>query len=159
MKKLIALFAVITAISILFASCGTANNPTGSGTETEAVSVPAETVEDPTNDELIATGEFTVSPSSGVTVDGNVYTVTAAGEYTFKGALDGSIVVDAGDEDEVILIFEGVTLTSSDTAPVCVKNAGEVSVKSEEGSYNTVNDNRTSTDASASDGDIDGNAA
>ncbi|MBR4661696.1 MAG: carbohydrate-binding domain-containing protein [Clostridia bacterium] len=159
MKKLFALFAVITAISILFASCGTADTPTGSETETEAVSVPAETVEDPTNDELIATGEFTVSPSSGVTVDGNTYTVTAAGEYTFKGALDGSIVVDAGDEDEVVLIFDGVTLASSDTAPVYVKNAGEVSVKSAEGSYNTVTDSRAAADSSASDGNTDGNAA
>ena len=159
MKKIIALFAVITAISILFASCGTANTPAAIETETGTVSSPAETVEDPTNDDLIATGDFTVSPSSGVTVDGSTYTVTAAGEYTFKGALDGSIVVDAGDEDEVVLIFDGVTLTSSETAPVYVKNAGEVSVKSADGSYNTVTDSRAAADASASDGDTDGNAA
>ncbi len=159
MKKLFALFAVITAISILFASCGAGGSETGSGTATEAASTPVETVADPTNDDLIATGEFTISPSSGVTADGSTYTVTAAGEYTLRGALEGSIIVNAGDEDEVVLILDGVTLTSSDTAPVYVKNAGEVSVKSADGSYNTVTDNREATDTSASDGNTDGNAA
>ena len=159
MRKIIALFAAITALSILFVSCGSGNKPTGTSDAESAGAVTSDPVADPTNDDLIATGEFSVSPSEGVSVKGNTFTVTSAGEYTFKGALEGSVVVDAGDEDEVVLIFDGVTLSSSDTAPVYVKNAGEVSVKSAEKSYNTITDNRAPTDSSASDGSTDGNAA
>lgn len=55
-----------------------------------------------------------------VTVDNTIVTITAAGEYTIDGTLaDGQIVVsDAlSKSDEVVINLNGVSVTSSDSAP------------------------------------------
>ncbi len=105
----------------------------------------AATLTDPTDESRIATGAFSVTSEAGELVpQGSVYTITAAGDYTLTGALeDGQILVDAGDEDEVKLILKDASLACSFGAPICVKNAAEVSVKAEENTYNTVTDLRT----------------
>ena len=168
MKKLTVLAALLTALCIILASCGsngsvvssdtqnssTAETPTGVESGGDAS---YETVADPVDDTRVATGDFTVSPTDGVEVKDGVYTVTVAGEYTFSGSLsEGSIVVDASDEDEVTLILNGASITSSQTAPIMILNAAEVSVKSAEGTYNTVSDER---EAKGDDTAVDGDAA
>lgn len=117
---------------------------TGTAAQTAApVSVDALT--DPTDDSKETTDNFTVtSETDGITQDGSVYTITAAGEYTLSGALsDGQIVVDAGDEDEIKLILDNASISCSTGAPILVKNAAEVTVKAEKDTYNTVTDLRT----------------
>ena len=102
---------------------------------------------DPVEEGRTAEGSFSVSAAAGGSAaeqSGAVWTIRSAGEYTLSGALEnGQIVVDAGDDDEVVLILEGVSVTSADAAPILVLNAGEVTVKAAEGSYNTVSDLRS----------------
>ncbi len=142
MKKY-AVLIFLMIVSLIFASCGTA-----SVTEDVTAKTP-ETVtsnEDSFDESLESTEDFTITPGAGageVTVDGTTYTITSAGEYTLSGRLDGNIVVDAGDEDEVVLILNNVTISSSDAAPIAFVNAGEGTVKSEEGTYNAIYDERT----------------
>ncbi len=163
MKKMLIIAATVTVLAILLSACGTTvtdvreNSGTVSTGASEIESVSAVPNDDPTDDSLAATGDFTVTPTDGVTVEGTTYTVSAAGEYTFSGSLaEGNIVVDAGDGDEVTLILNGASVTSSETAPILVKGADKVNVKSADGTYNTVTDNR---DASSGDTDADGDAA
>ena len=52
-------------------------------------------------------------------------------------------MVDAGEEDEVKLLFDNASVSCSFSAPILVKNAAEVTVKAEKDSYNTVTDLRT----------------
>ena len=48
---------------------------------------------------------------SGATVDGNKITISSAGIYTISGKLnDGQIVVNAGDNDKVKLILNGIDI-------------------------------------------------
>ena len=155
MKK-IALFAVLALIvvSLILSSCSAGGSSdtsssssssgevTGGGADTSVES----TNEDNFNEELESNGDFTVTSGEGagaVTVSGSTYTITSAGEYTLSGMLEGNIVVNAEDGDEVILILSGATITSSDTAPIAFVNADSGTVKAEEGTYNAIHDERT----------------
>ena len=89
------------------------------------------------------TGAFSITTEDGTyEQDGNVYTLTAAGEYVLSGYLSGEIVVDAADA-EVVLLLNGVTIEYDRNSPILVKNADEVSVKSAEGTENTIYDKRS----------------
>ena len=105
----------------------------------------AEALSDPEDGSKASEEPFFVkNGETGISADGSVYTITEAGEYTISGLLsDGQIVVDAGDDDDVKLILSGASISSGAGAPIFVKNAAEVTVKAEEGTYNTVTDLRT----------------
>ena len=142
------------ALLLSFAGCAghdSAQQTDGAQTSTTQHKSDAEALSDPTDESKEASGDFSVSGPVDVAVNGSVYTVTAAGEYTISGRLEeGRIVVDAGDEDEVVLILSDASVSSTTGAPIEVVNASEVTVRAEEGSYNVVSDLR-SGDPDASD--------
>ncbi len=77
----------------------------------------------------------------GAAVKEGVLTISQAGTYILTGSLsDGQVIVDAGDEDLVRLVFNGVTLFCSDSAPVYVKNADKTVLILAEGSENQLSD-------------------
>ena len=66
-------------------------------------------------------------------------TIKAAGVYVLSGTLtDGTVVVDAGDDDKVQLVFDGVSITAADYAAIYAKNADKVFVTLTEGTENTL---------------------
>ena len=80
----------------------------------------------------------------GVTVDGSTATITAAGSYSISGTLDdGQIVVDAGDNDDVTLILNGVDISNSSSAAINAVNAEDVILELAAGSTNVVSDGQT----------------
>ena len=92
-------------------------------------------------EEITLSGTSAHSASKNVTVDGSVVTITAAGIYRISGNLmDGQLIVDAGDKDDVHLIFGGAGITCSNSAAVFVKNADKVIVTLEEGTENKLTD-------------------
>lgn len=65
-------------------------------------------------------GGITVSPedAAGLAVEGTALSVSGAGVYALSGnCADGSVKVEAQTED-VVLLLDGLTLTSADTAPI-----------------------------------------
>ncbi len=77
---------------------------------------------------------------SGVTVDGDTVTITAAGTYSVSGTLtSGSLVVDAADA-VVNLVLDGVDITAADVAAVNVVEAEQVVVSLADGSQNVLAD-------------------
>ena len=71
------------------------------------------------------------SDGTAVTASLGVFTITEAGEYTLSGTLsDGQVIIDAGDDDEITMILNGVEISCSAGAPIYIKNAGEVTIKS-----------------------------
>ena len=61
--------------------------------------------------------------------DGETYEITTAGVYVISGtASDAQIVVDAGDEDKVQIVLDGVSITNSSIPCIYVKNADKVFV-------------------------------
>lgn len=78
---------------------------------------------------------------SAVTVNGGTATITQAGTYRISGnSTDAHIVVDAGANDNVRIILDGVTL-SNNYAPVLeAKNAYKVILRAEPGTQSTLAD-------------------
>lgn len=72
----------------------------------------------------------------GVTVDGNVITITSGGTYIISGTLsEGQLVVDADDE-KVQLVLDNADITCVTSAAIYVKSAGKTFITLAEGSEN-----------------------
>lgn len=79
----------------------------------------------------------------GAKADKNTVTITDAGTYYVKGTLsDGTILVNAGDEDTVRLIFDGVEIHSETSAAVDIQQAKKAIISLEEGSVNILSDSK-----------------
>ncbi|MBT2586596.1 carbohydrate-binding domain-containing protein [Arthrobacter sp. ISL-95] len=162
------------ALAISLAGCSTATTSSTSTSSTSSDSgttttnqqaVTAGTIEEDTHydsDDLtwdaatevaisLADGgsKVTSSASTGVAVDGNTVTISAAGTYHLSGSLsDGRIVVAAGEQDTVRIILDGVELGNSSGSPFVVQSADEAIVYLEDGSTNTLTDATTYADQS-----------
>ncbi|WP_084626546.1 carbohydrate-binding domain-containing protein [Demequina aurantiaca] len=80
------------------------------------------------------------SGDSGVSVDGNIVTITSGGTYQLSGSLTaGSIVVDAPEED-VTVILDGVDVTAAGVGAFTVVEAKNVVVYLADGSENSLSD-------------------
>lgn len=72
----------------------------------------------------------------GVTVDGNVITITSGGTYIISGTLsEGQLVVDADDE-KVQLVLDNTDITCATSAAIYVKSAGKTFITLAEDSEN-----------------------
>lgn len=90
---------------------------------------------------ITLTGSAAEVKGSGATADGSTVTITQAGSYTVSGSLDdGRIIVDAGKDDTVELILNGVDISCSNSAPIYSKQAAETIVTIAEGTDNTLTD-------------------
>ena len=90
--------------------------------------------------DVTLSGSTASSSSDGVAVDGATITITAAGVYRLTGRLDGQVVVDAPEDALVVLILDGVTISSSTTAAIAVVSADDVAVHLADGTTNTLSD-------------------
>ncbi len=166
-----ALSVAAVALAVSLAGCSTAatsstsTGTTGTSTTTTTTqqAVTAATIEEDTHydsDDLtwdaatevaisLADGgsKVTSSSSTGVAVDGNTVTISAAGTYRLSGSLsDGQIVVAAGGEDTVRIILDGVELGNSAGSPFVVQSGVDAVVYLEDGSTNTLTDATTYAD-------------
>jgi len=91
------------------------------------------------------TGSISVS-GSGVTVEGTTATITRAGTFVVQGTLaDGQVRIDAGATAKVKLILNGVSITTTDDAPIFVKNAAKAVLYLQPDTVNTLTDGVAST--------------
>ena len=89
---------------------------------------------------VVTLGENTQVSGEGVSVEENTVTITSAGTYRLSGKLSGRITVDAGKEDKVVLVLEGVGVTSSDGPALFVNSADKVFLNAAKGTVNTFAD-------------------
>lgn len=76
---------------------------------------------------------------SGVSVEGSTVAIHQAGTYLINGSLeDGRLLVDAGKEDTVILLLDGVRIVNLSEEALYVKKAGHVSIQLEDGAENVI---------------------
>ena len=94
-------------------------------------------------------GGIVVRPedAAGVEADGTALTVRGAGVYALSGnCADGCVKVEDGTE-EVVLVLNGLTLTSADTAPiVCGKSTG-VTIAAADDTENALTDSEANENA------------
>lgn len=77
---------------------------------------------------------------TGYKIDGTALTINAGGTYVLSGSCsDGSVTVKKGTTD-VVLVLSGLTLTSSDTAPITCNKSSSAVIVADSGTTNTLSD-------------------
>ncbi len=98
---------------------------------------------------------FNVS-GNGAAVQDNVLTISKEGVYILSGSVDdGRIVVEAGDQDKVQLVFNGFSITCSDHAPVFVKSGDKVFITLADNTENKVTDGSSYTALADDESNVD----
>lgn len=91
------------------------------------------------------TGEFSLETSDGTySQNGNIYTISTAGTYSLSGKLDGQILVEAGEDDEVIIELSNATINYDNDSPIKALTAKKVEISAKKDTTNTISDNRNS---------------
>lgn len=104
-----------------------------------------------------------ISSDTSVTIDNanNIVTITAAGTYVLSGTLSNGAVQLKAKSGDVVIVLNGISITSSDTvtdmlAPISSnKKFSSLKVVVPEGSLNYVCDNRSNANVDNDDLDLD----
>ncbi len=142
------LAVLLVAGMLVLASCGfvkATQTVTNTESGTNADPVTTDDAQNAKDNETEITGSFAIATqvANGYVQTGNVYTITAAGEYTLSGVLEeGQVIVNAGDDDKVTLYLNNVSITCSTNSPIYIQNADKVKINALEGTYNVVTDAR-----------------
>ncbi|MEN6637469.1 MAG: carbohydrate-binding domain-containing protein [Clostridiaceae bacterium] len=106
--------------------------------EAIAVQLSSETYSDRDLDASYDASEATQVDLSTLSGD---YTITAAGIFVFSGTLsDGSIIVNAGEDDKVQIVLSNATITNSDGPAIYAVEADKVFVTAADQTVNTLSD-------------------
>lgn len=157
------IFCCFTILIFAFCGCANADNILNESSLTEQTSPsPAPT----SSTASISTGEWDDTAATHITcsdtsfeIDGtgadtnaNTLTINAAGTYVLSGTLsNGQIIVDAGDNDIIQLVLNGLDITCLNQSPISVSNAEEVTVTLAPDSINKITDDTEYVFASAED--------
>lgn len=133
-KLLSPLVAVALIVSLTGCGAGGSKDNTSSAGASDGV-YEADTTFNFTSGGITAQGG-----SEGYEIDGSTLTITGAGTYALTGSSsDGSVSVKKGTTG-VTLVLNGLSLTSSDTAPIICGKSTEVTIAAVSGSKNSLAD-------------------
>lgn len=153
MKKLVIWVLAILMVGTLVGCAGqnasTQTPATDSGTETATVSDADGSTAVSTGSALDTDGIFTdrdleqtadLSGATAITVQsGEDVAITEAGVYVLSGEAEAvTVTVEAGDEDKVQLVLDGLRITNASAPCIYVKSADKVFVTTAEASENTL---------------------
>lgn len=103
------------------------------------------------NYETISLKGSSVSCSgSGAEADGTTVTITKPGTYVISGTLkNGQIIVDSEEDENVRLVLNNASITSSDSSPILVRNAKNTILSLAPGTSNVLTDGSKNDDEDA----------
>ena len=148
-KRLLLVFSISVVLALSGCKKHASSSEFSSSSEipnnTSATNIPSISVPDPTNvDEPTISGDFSLVNASNTSVTGvnNVYTITSAGTYTASGVLNGQIVINATDNDKVILVLNGLSISNNTDSPIKAINADNFTINVKDNTENLVKDLR-----------------
>lgn len=137
---------VLSILSILaLVGCSTVSQTSSGPTNVDGTTYNEDVeVEEPEEIEVNEnTGDFLIETSDGsYSKSGNIYSLTAAGTYTLSGKLEGQVLVNAGENDEVVIELNGVSISYDQDSPIKAISADKVEISAKKDTENTVTDNR-----------------
>ena len=147
-KKLLfplAALAILTLAGCTSTSSGTTNTTSNENYGSAYDYTETITVKNPETIEVTeTTSEFEIETSDGeYTQSGSVYTLTKAGTYSLSGKLEGQILIEAGENDEVVIELNGVTISNSSDSPIKAVTADKVEISAKKNTDNVIKDNRS----------------
>ncbi|MCH5279811.1 MAG: carbohydrate-binding domain-containing protein [Christensenellaceae bacterium] len=156
MKRKIILSIVLSALLVASAcNVGNHGNDTSGNTSapssTEAPTPSVSTSDmfskrdlDPSYDaanaaEIVLSGNQAQFNSKSVTFSDGTLTITDEGTYVLSGSLEnGMIIIDADDADKVQLVFNGVSISASNSAAIYALNADKLFITLADGTENAI---------------------
>lgn len=159
MKKTVSIIVVLAFLLSAFSGCTTNDGSTvqtDSTSENQSVQVTDASFDNSDGDmfsdrdfevgydestciNIVLSGDNATATSDSVKISGSTVTLTEEAEYVLSGELnDGSVIVNAQDTSKLHLVFNGVNINSSDSAPLNIINADKVFVTLVEGTQNTL---------------------
>lgn len=139
----LSLFSLFTLVGCSFSNISSDNDTdTNVGSDydyNEEISV-----DDPDNINISEnSGPFSFTSEDGTYEEnGSIYTITSAGTYVASGKLVGQILVEAGEEDEVVIELNNASITYGQDSPIKALTAGKVEISAKKNTGNTINDTR-----------------
>lgn len=150
------LFAALAATTILFSAGCQSAEATAAATNSAAVQTVAAQAADAAataaqlSSEAYSDRDLDASydASEAVQVDLSTvsgdYTITAAGVYVFSGTLsNGSIIVNAGEEDKVQIVLANASISNNDGPAIYAVAADKIFVTADTGTINSLSDGST----------------
>lgn len=134
------LFPLILLAVLSLTGCSFNNsNVTISGSQNKSIDV-----SEPNSIDVSETDEeFAISTENGqYSKSDNVYTLSKAGTYSLSGKLDGQILIEAGDNDVVVLELDGVSISYSGDSPIKAVNGSRLEISAKKNTDNIIRDNR-----------------
>ena len=135
---------VLSVLSLL-ALAGCSSNQSFSSTSVDGTTYNTEiSVEDPDDIDVGEnTDEFSLTTSDGLySKNGSVHTLSSAGTYSLSGKLEGQILVNASEDDDVVIELNGTSISYDQDSPIKVISAGKVEISAKNNTENTISDNR-----------------
>ncbi|MBR2295067.1 MAG: carbohydrate-binding domain-containing protein [Clostridiales bacterium] len=118
--------AIITAFALLTAGCSAVATQETSEAASAAGEGSGETSEITVSDKDLDTS-YDESESEYIELSEGTFTIDQGGTYIVTGsASDGQIIIEVSEEEDVHLILQDVSLTSSDSSPILILSADEV---------------------------------
>ncbi len=101
-------------------------------------------IEEPEDIEVVETEEeFAISTDDGeYTQTNNIYTISKEGTYSLSGKLEGQIIVAAGEDDEIVLELNDVSISYGEDAPIKAISADKVEISAKKSTGNIIKDTR-----------------
>ena len=138
-------YLLVLSVLSLLALVGCSFNQSSSSTSVDGTTYNTDiTVEDPDDIDVSEnTDEFSLTTSDGLySKNGSVYTLSSAGTYSLSGKLEGQILVNASENDEVVIELNDTSISYDQDSPIKVISAGKVEISAKKDTENTISDNR-----------------
>ena len=147
--SIIAIFALTGCFQNSINNKGSSNSPSGDESSEDHGSAydynTSISVEDPEDIDVEENEEeFKMTTKDGeFTKNENIYTILKAGTYAASGKLEGQILVDAGDDDEVVIELSNATIIYDKDSPIKAINGDKLEISAKKETGNVVIDNRS----------------
>ncbi len=143
--------ALLLTMAVLLCSCSPVTPPADDATGSTTTTTPTQSTKWEAEDQqttesegatVITLADNTASvEGDGVTVNGNVVTVSSAGQYIVRGSLtNGQLRVESTGSGTVNLVLDGVSIHSDTTAPLFVRKSDKTILTLAAGSQNILSD-------------------
>lgn len=150
MKKLYILAVILFTIFFIGCDMSTSSLTTSSQTTTETTTSAPISVEDVVGEDVDFDDGYYVEYEEDdyVILDesSESYLITEEGTYVLTGTITETIVVQLNDEEDVRIILDNVTITSTENAAIMILSADDVEISIPEGTENYLSDSSNYTD-------------
>ncbi len=141
-KKIIGrLVCILVMVQCVFTGCTDGKISREENSNNDKTNEKTEAESDINSGDIVFENSEVIADAEKVTTEDGKVTITGGGIYRVSGqSEDGQIYIDAGKEDEVILVLDGLHLSCKNNAPVKIMKAGKVTVTLEENTGNFLAD-------------------